>query len=101
MGRISPGPTRWPLGAEERLVPGKSNLKPQTAIDFCLVFVPSQCQDIIQGFGCNLKLGILIDPVLSPAGTVSERCFEFAISGFVWLCTLWGFDSTNDRINTM
>ena len=30
MGRISPGPTRWPLGAERRLVPAKSNLKPQT-----------------------------------------------------------------------
>ena len=31
MGRISPGPTRWPPGAERRLVPAKSNLKPQTA----------------------------------------------------------------------
>ena len=30
MGRISPGPTRWPPGAERRLVPAKSNLKPQT-----------------------------------------------------------------------
>ena len=30
MGRISPGPTRWPPGAEGRLVPAKSNLKPQT-----------------------------------------------------------------------
>ena len=28
MGRISPGPTRWPPGAEKRLVPAKSNLKP-------------------------------------------------------------------------
>ena len=30
MGRISPGPTRWPPGAERRLVPAKSNPKPQT-----------------------------------------------------------------------
>ena len=30
MGRISPGPTRWPPGAQRRLVPAKSNLKPQT-----------------------------------------------------------------------
>ena len=30
MGRISPGLTRWPPGAERRLVPAKSNLKPQT-----------------------------------------------------------------------
>ena len=32
MGRISPGPTRWPPGAERRLVPAKSNLKPQTLL---------------------------------------------------------------------
>ena len=31
VGRISPGPTRWPPGAERRLVPAKSNLKPQTS----------------------------------------------------------------------
>ena len=31
MGRISPGPTRWPPGDERRLVPAKSNLKPQTS----------------------------------------------------------------------
>ena len=30
MGRISRGPTRWPPGAERRLVPAKSNLKPQS-----------------------------------------------------------------------
>ena len=30
MGRISPGPTRWLPGAEERLVSETSNLKPQT-----------------------------------------------------------------------
>ena len=30
MGRISPGPTRWPPGAGRCLVPAKSNLKPQT-----------------------------------------------------------------------
>ena len=30
MGRKSPGPTRWPSGAEGRLVPKTSNLKPQT-----------------------------------------------------------------------
>ena len=30
VGRISPGPTRWPPGAERRLVLAKSNLKPQT-----------------------------------------------------------------------
>ena len=31
MGRISSGPTRWPPGAERRLVPAKPNLKPQTS----------------------------------------------------------------------
>ena len=31
MGRISRGPTRWPPGAKRRLVPAKSNLKPQTS----------------------------------------------------------------------
>ena len=36
MGRISPGPTRWPPGAERRLVPAKSNLKPQTALSFAV-----------------------------------------------------------------
>ena len=30
LGRISPGPIRWPPGAERRLVPAKSNPKPQT-----------------------------------------------------------------------
>ena len=30
MGRISPGPTRWPPGAKRRRVPAKSSLKPQT-----------------------------------------------------------------------
>ena len=32
MGRISPGPTTWPPGAERRLVPAKSNHKPQTFV---------------------------------------------------------------------
>ena len=36
MGRISPGPTRWPPGAERRLVPAKSNLKPQTSCELAL-----------------------------------------------------------------
>ena len=54
-----------------------------------------------QGFQCNLKLGILIDPVLGLAGTVSQRCFDFAISGFEWLSTSWGFDATDDRIDTL
>ena len=31
MGKISPGPSRWPPGAERRLVPDISNLKPQTS----------------------------------------------------------------------
>ena len=31
MGRISPGPTRCPPGAERHLVPAKSNLRPQTS----------------------------------------------------------------------
>ena len=30
MERISPGPTRWPPGAERCLVTAKSNFKPQT-----------------------------------------------------------------------
>ena len=33
VGKISPGPTRWPPGAERRLVPAKSNLKSQTSQD--------------------------------------------------------------------
>ena len=59
-----------------------------------------QCQ-YVEGFQCNLKLGILIDPVLGLAGTVSQRCFDFAISGFVLLSTPWGFDTTDDRIDTL
>ena len=35
MGRISPGPTRWPPGAERRLVPAKSNTKHQTPNTAC------------------------------------------------------------------
>ena len=35
VGRISPGPTRWPPGAERRLVPAESNLKPQTSNPDC------------------------------------------------------------------
>ena len=31
MGRISPGPTRWPPGAERRLVPAKPDLKTRTS----------------------------------------------------------------------
>ena len=38
MGRISPGPTRWPPGAERRLVPAKSNLKPQTYLDWTKMY---------------------------------------------------------------
>ena len=34
MGRISPSPTTWPPGAKRRLVPAKSNLKPQTQRSF-------------------------------------------------------------------
>ena len=37
MGRISPGPTRWPPGAERRLVPAKSILKPETCCEGRLV----------------------------------------------------------------
>ena len=32
MGRISPGPTRWPPGAKRHLVPAKSNFKPKTSV---------------------------------------------------------------------
>ena len=46
MGRIPPGPTRWPPGAERRLVRAKSNLKPQTYC--CVAFV----------FGSGLRLGV-------------------------------------------
>ena len=34
MGRISPGPTMWPPGAEKRLVPAKSNTKTSNTSDF-------------------------------------------------------------------
>ena len=42
MGRISPGPIRWPPGAERRLVPAKSNLKPQTSSSGI-----SQCPSVV------------------------------------------------------
>ena len=47
MGRISPGPTRWPPGAERRLVPAKTNLKPQTSnrYDDLLRAPPPDCID--------------------------------------------------------
>ena len=59
-----------------------------------------KCQ-VFQGFQCNLKLGILIVPVPGLAGTVSQRCFVFAISGFGWLSTPWGFDATDNRTDTL
>ena len=40
MGRLSPGPTRWPPKAERRLVPAKSNQKPQTSPPAFPPFVP-------------------------------------------------------------
>ena len=42
MGRISPGPTRWPPGAERRLVPAKSNLKPQTFQSFLQAYLATR-----------------------------------------------------------
>ena len=42
VGSISPGPTRWPPGAERRLVPAKSNLKPQTS-NLLLLAVAFSC----------------------------------------------------------
>ena len=57
-GSISPGPTRFPPGAEERLVPAKSNVTPQTLSGrsvelisqvtkcFCAACLDPQCQSI-------------------------------------------------------
>ena len=42
MGRISPGPTRWPPGAERRQVPAKSNLKPHTFVCYAHLKQDSQ-----------------------------------------------------------
>ena len=54
MGRISPGPTRWPPGAERRLVPAKSNLKPQTYLEvFGELPPPASCDKLVQ---MDLKL---------------------------------------------
>ena len=54
MGRISPGPTRWPPGAERRLVPAKSNLKPQRTVQFplCILFL---CLNSL----CILRMNLL------------------------------------------
>ena len=61
MGRISPGPTRWPPGAERRLVPAKSDLKPQTS-SRTRVWAPPQAvadqpQRSFRGYGHNLGYG--------------------------------------------
>ena len=54
-----------------------------------------QVQHFIQGFQGNLKQGILIDPALILAGTVSQ---------ILRLCVAflpWGFDTTDERIDTL
>ena len=62
MGRISPGPTRWPPGAERRLVPAKSNLKPQTYR--CAAFV----------FGSGWRLGVGFVNPASPCWGLGWVC---------------------------
>ena len=42
MGRISSGPTRWPPGAERRLVPAESNLKNLKPVTLLMLLAQSQ-----------------------------------------------------------
>ena len=76
MGRISPGPTRWPPGAEKRLVPAKSNLKPQTSNRLCVV--PRRWWVWWQGL-------VVVEYVMVWCGDV--RYVGWVVRG-AWLC--WG-----------
>ena len=83
MGRIPPGPTRWPPGAERRLLPAKSNLKPQT---FCAaqthIYSPSK------GFPWAQTGRALITPLfLSPLG-YHAYLPSFNVAD-LWLRDLW------------
>ena len=84
MGRISPGPTRWPPRAERRLVPAKSNLKPQT---FPLwAAVPGLVLPVLAGWSPCASLGVLSSVpsgwgvwppfVLLAGGLVAVGCFR-------------------------
>ena len=76
MGRTSPGPTRWPPGAERRLVPAKSNLKPQTCRP------PSGAG----GRGSATRVSrVRLVRAWGPS-TGSTAC---ALAG--WRCSLWGW----------
>ena len=61
VGRLSPGPTRWPPWAEERLVPETSNLKPHTSL----------CPSIVATSGGNRHL--LLDSQ-DPVHTTTSGC---------------------------
>ena len=64
MGRISPGPTRWPPGAERRLVPAKSNLKPQTLAAAGLLAVGAGLEARSGGVPRGLGGGVLDEDVV-------------------------------------
>ena len=65
LGRISPGPTRWPPGAERRLVPAKSNLKPQTSVNHIPPFpIPHGLE---YPLGSRMHLGV-VHPRLEARG---------------------------------
>ena len=76
MGRISPGPTRWPPGAEGRLVPAKSNLKPQTYSSLILTELKSRMQTIASKQS-NCRDGGLISSLPIPYCTNSLLYVDF------------------------
>ena len=57
VGRISPGPSRWPPGAKRRLVPAKSNLKPETSLCVCVFSLRTQRTDVFVLVASSLDSG--------------------------------------------
>ena len=75
MGRISPGPTRWPPGAERRLVPAKSNLKPQTLrLRLTVEALYSQPPLFSNLQGAVSTLVLIARPIQCVPGQVQESC---------------------------
>ena len=75
MGRISPGPTRWPPGAERRLVPAKSNLKPQT-LELIRQWLPVVWE---AWYFCMPQPELLQAPPVVARPGAGVRCWEGAV----------------------
>ena len=75
MGKISPGPTRWPAGAERRLVLETSNLKPQTSKNGIADYISCNIFDALLGESLELlakeafqRMDVQVDLSMRTAG---------------------------------